>query len=708
MQLIESGAHVAADSAGALNAEEVVVEYDPNDDFCAKLLASGEASSCSPDFEIRALATPNDPSYPSLWGMNATSGIDAPSAWDISTGSQEVIVAVVDTGVDYSHPDLADNMWFNTGEVSGNGIDDDGNGYIDDVYGWNAVSNNGNPMDDNGHGTHCAGTIGGRGNNGIGVAGVNWSVKIMALKFLNANGSGSLSGAVSVLNYMNTMKQRGVNIRVSSNSWGGGGFSQSLYNAIAKARDLGIIFVAAAGNESNDNDASPSYPAGYELSNVVSVAALDQQRNAASFSNYGANTVDIAAPGVGILSTYPGNRYASLSGTSMATPHVSGALALLLASEAGLTADQAMERLYATGLPLSTLTGVVRTGRMLNAGRLLRNESNPLPAPTPAPTPCNYAISAVPFTPDSTAPSSTAVINADELSYYQVDLPFTFPYFGRDVSQIFVSPNGVVYTNGAPSGMDYLNGANAPLNSIAALHADLTTQDSPNAVRVKLETNRVTIFWQADAYGIKGQGAALVWLTINSDGTIDDFISFETSATMDYLQSRSTIGITGQQSSHTYTYAYNASKLQNGFAIRYTPLCTGDPNNGGDSGAVSKIELYGKNSKGRLSRRASSGKKVQISLNGTGNGTVEVSAAFNNRTCPTSGAASLQNGSAQLEAVLPRVPDQFSSFKVRSGAAKKSISIAHNKARSRHRSKRISSKRLQTLCEKLFSSLSSI
>ena len=241
------------------------------------------------------------------------------------------MVAIIDTGIDYTHPDLAANIWTNPGEIAGDGIDNDGNGYVDDVHGYDFVNNDGDPMDDHFHGTHTAGTVGAVGNNGVGVTGVNWQVKLMALKFLGASGSGSVSGAVSALEYAVTM-----GVRLSNNSWGGGGYSQALYDAIKNSQVIGHVFVAAAGNSGVNSDLQPAYPASYDLDNIISVAAIDSSDNLASFSNRGVVTVDLAAPGVAVLSTVLGGGYASYSGTSMATPHVTGAAALALGLSSGL------------------------------------------------------------------------------------------------------------------------------------------------------------------------------------------------------------------------------------------------------------------------------------------------------------------------------------------------------------------------------------
>jgi subtilisin family serine protease len=315
-------------------------------------------------------AVPNDSQYGQLWGMTA---IDAPAAWNLSTGGSGVVVAVIDTGVDYNHVDLAANIWTNPGEIPGNGIDDDGNGFIDDVHGYNFINNSGNPMDDHGHGTHVAGTIAAVGNNASGVAGVNWSSSIMVLKFLDANGSGSLSDAVRAINYATMMRTRyGVNVRVMNNSWGGGGYYASLYNAIQASNNADILFVAAAGNDGKNTDASPSYPAGYNCANVISVAAVDSNYSLASFSNYGVVSVDLAAPGVSIYSTVPGNRYAYYSGTSMASPHVAGVAALAFAAAPNATMTQVRNAILQGAKPVSTLAGKVATGGVLNAYNTLQ------------------------------------------------------------------------------------------------------------------------------------------------------------------------------------------------------------------------------------------------------------------------------------------------------------------------------------------------
>jgi subtilisin family serine protease len=262
-----------------------------------------------PNYRVHILDTaPNDPRYPELWGLNnigQTGGltdadIDAPEAWDYETGSSDVIIAVIDSGIDYLQPDLVENMWVNTGEIPDNGIDDDGNGYIDDIHGYDFHQVDSDPSDAYGHGTHCAGTIAGRGNNGLGVTGVSWQAKLMACRFLSASGSGWTSDAIEAINYAVAN-----GAKVLSNSWGGGGYSESLKAAIENARDNGVLFIAAAGNNGQDNDAIPHYPSSYNVSNVLAVAATDHNDALATFSNYGDESVHLAAPGVSILSTVP-------------------------------------------------------------------------------------------------------------------------------------------------------------------------------------------------------------------------------------------------------------------------------------------------------------------------------------------------------------------------------------------------------------------
>ena len=345
------------------------------------LLADPRIQYVEPNSIVSVSATPNDPSYGQLWGMNNTgqtggtpdADIDAPEAWDVATGSSSIVVGVTDSGIDFSHPDLAAQQWVNTGENCGSsdpsipcadrtdGVDDDANGLVDDWRGWDWVSNDNNPFDDNSHGTHVAGTIGAVGNNGVGVVGVNWNVKIAALKFLNAAGNGSTAGAISA-----TLYSADEGIQVSNNSWGGGGFSQALLNAIEYGAGRGMLFVAAAGNFNTNTDVSPHYPSSYGADVITAVAATEHNDLRWSSSNYGLTTVDLGAPGVSILSTVPGNGYALFSGTSMATPHVAGAAALIKAKFPGATHYGMKALIMRTVDPKASLNGLTVTGGRLN------------------------------------------------------------------------------------------------------------------------------------------------------------------------------------------------------------------------------------------------------------------------------------------------------------------------------------------------------
>ena len=342
----------------------------------ARLTGRPGIAYAEPNFIQYADATPTDPDFDQLWGLDNTgqtggtadADIDAPEAWDITTGSGTIVVGVIDTGVDYTHPDLADNMWVNPGEIPGNNSDDDGNGYIDDIYGWDFYNNDADPFDDAGHGSHTSGTIGAVGNNGVGVVGVNWDVQIMALKFLSAGGSGSTDDAVAAVDYATKMRvNHGVNIVLTSNSWGGGGFSQALEDAIAASGAANMLFIASAGNGNTDADANPSYPAAYDVDSIISVAATDDDDARASFSNWGLTTVDLAAPGVSILSTTPANTYSSYSGTSMAAPHVAGAAALAWSIAPSASASDIKAAILDGADLVPSMAGITVTGGRLNA-----------------------------------------------------------------------------------------------------------------------------------------------------------------------------------------------------------------------------------------------------------------------------------------------------------------------------------------------------
>ncbi|MEW6417182.1 MAG: S8 family serine peptidase [Nitrospirota bacterium] len=415
-----------------LSVKDAIMQYmsDPNVEYA------------EPNYIKRALSRiPNDTYFGNQWALHNTgtyaggtvdADIDAPEAWDISTGSYSVVIAVLDTGIDYNHADLAGNIWTNNkeaiGDANGDGcpgiceVDDDGdgkvdedstglqpgeagytndleddddeNGFIDDCKGWDfttceefddegncttSKSPDNDPMDEYGHGTHVAGIIGAVGNNGTGVSGVMWYVKLMALKFLNADGYGTTDDEIEALDYAILLKNSGIDIKAINASFGGYGYSQAEYDTIAEANTAGILLIAAAGNEGYNNDLTPMYPASYDLPNIISVAATDQNDQRASFSNFGPTSVDVAAPGVYILSTILLNEYGILEffeGTSMAAPHVSGLAGLLYSYYDGIHNTQFDYSQIRTAIlrmvdPLPTLSGWIQTGGRINAYKAL-------------------------------------------------------------------------------------------------------------------------------------------------------------------------------------------------------------------------------------------------------------------------------------------------------------------------------------------------
>jgi subtilisin family serine protease len=379
-----------AESVAASYAQMPEVEY-AEANFQIRLFDPQDETAAS-DLKLRGAPgnAPNDPMFAEQWALHnsgADNGleradIDALSAWETTRGSEEVVVAVLDSGIDYNHPDLKANMWSRPAHIAA--YSDDELGHFDDEFGFDA-SDNGpagghgpfdgrmvtDPMDQNGHGTHCAGIIGAEGNNGIGIAGVNWKVQIMPLKFMGRTGYGSVSDAVEAINYAIDRKKAGVNLRVISASFGSATDSKALRDAIAAAGEEGILFVAAAGNDASNNDRWPHYPSNYDLPNVIGVAALDRNDRLASFSNYGAKSVHIAAPGKAILSTWPGGRYREASGTSMATPYVAGIAALIVANQPNISVKTLRDRLIGSADELESLKGKVASSSRVCAANSL-------------------------------------------------------------------------------------------------------------------------------------------------------------------------------------------------------------------------------------------------------------------------------------------------------------------------------------------------
>ena len=331
----------------AYGLEHIKVKAGQNiQEAIAAFEADPDVVYAEPNYIVHNMVVPYDTYWNSLWGMNR---INATNAWDSSIGNPAVVIGTTDTGVDYNHPDLIANVW--TGS--------------DGSHGYNAITHTYNPLDDAGHGTHVAGTIGAAGNNATGVAGINWQVKIMACKFLDSTGSGSITGAIECLNYFKNQKSAGVNIVATNNSWGGGSYSQALYDAINAQRD--VLFVAAAGNNATNNDITASYPANFELPNIIAVAATDSADALASFSQYGRRTVDVAAPGVNIYSTLRNSSYGYMSGTSMATPHVTGLAGLIKAANPGADWRMIKNLILSSGDNVIALSTKTLTGRRINA-----------------------------------------------------------------------------------------------------------------------------------------------------------------------------------------------------------------------------------------------------------------------------------------------------------------------------------------------------
>jgi len=324
---------------------------------------------------------PNEPDFNLFYNLNNTgqlggtidADIDAPEAWNFTTGTQDVVVAVIDSGVDYNHADLSQNIWKNPGEIPNNGIDDDNNGFVDDLYGWDFGTNDNDPMDTANHGTHVAGIIGAIGNNSIGTVGINWNVKLMLLKVADAYNQVPVSAVIDALEYAISN-----GARIANNSYGGLPYSQALRDTIQQADGAGILFIASAGNFGIDNDLSPYYPASYDLPNIIAVAATDKNDLLASFSNYGTTSVDLGAPGKSIYSTLPGNTYNYKSGTSMAAAHVSGVSGLLYAMIPDLDHNNAKNFILNSVNQVSSLSGKCLTGGRLNAWNTLQNANNSL------------------------------------------------------------------------------------------------------------------------------------------------------------------------------------------------------------------------------------------------------------------------------------------------------------------------------------------
>jgi subtilisin family serine protease len=340
-----------------------------------RVSARTDVASIELDSEVRGFFDTNDVLYSQQYSLNGEFGARVAQAWDSTTGSGKALIAIIDTGADLTHPELTSNLWKNPNEKRGNKIDDDENGCIDDIYGCNILNKDtskrdSSPQDDNGHGTHVAGIVAAKGNNGLGVAGVAWGSKIVVVKALDDQGAGFISGIAKAIDYVTTLKIKGAPIVAINLSLGGGSYSKVLYRAVERARNHDILVISAAGNEGANNDLKPLYPANLAIDSVVAVAATNDAGALASYSNYGVGSVHLAAPGTQIWSTALqslGYSYRTASGTSMASPLVSGVVSLISAANPGLSMLQVRSILLSSARPLDNLRGYVITGALVDA-----------------------------------------------------------------------------------------------------------------------------------------------------------------------------------------------------------------------------------------------------------------------------------------------------------------------------------------------------
>ncbi len=547
-------------------------------------------------------APPNDPFWldGSLWGLQK---IQAQQAWTTFTaGNGSVVIANIDTGVDYTHPDLVANMWRNPFEVPGNGIDDDGNGYVDDVYGIDTANHDSDPMDDQGHGTHTSGTAAAVGNNGIGVAGVTWNAKVLACKFLDATGYGTDAGAIECFDYVVTLKNRGVNVRVTSNSWGGargsGPPATALEAAIDAAGLAGVINIFGAGNDGTNNDVSPFDPASYTLPSIVAVASSGPTDRRSFFSNYGATSVDLAAPGQDILSTYPGAGYVYNSGTSMATPHVAGAAALLASMDPTLSVSAIKSLLLDNVDKFQRWNGVVASGGRLNvykaAGAVGPGTGNT--PPTVAMTapaegaifkvPVNITLTADAADSDGTVASvaffaNSTVIGVDTTSPFSVtwvNAPageYTLTAVASDnfgATTTSAAVHITVLPNFPPSVAIVSPTDGATFDSPATVAIDATADDSDGTVQqVTFYANGTVIGVDATSpYGLSWNApmGSYVLTAVATDNLGATSISAPVSVTVNPIPGRLNVALASNggvaAASSTYSANYPASAVTNG------------------------------------------------------------------------------------------------------------------------------------------------
>jgi subtilisin family serine protease len=549
----------------SLNLEHIKLPEDISvRDAVMRYMNDPDVEYAEPNYIRKVRVTPNDTYFSQQWGLQK---ISAHQAWDINTGST-VAVAVIDTGIYFNHPDLSANIWANAGESNcSDGIDNDLNGYIDDCRGWNFVANNNSPMDDEGHGTHVGGIIGAAGNNGIGVSGVAWNLKLMPLKILNSNGEGTVANELRAISYAVAKGAKVINA-----SFSGSDFSNAEYDAIASANTAGVLVAAAAGNGGADsigdnNDLAPEYPASYTLPNIISVAATDQNDLLAYFSNYGINSVDIAAPGLAIYSTYPPGGYVNSSGTSMSTPFVSGLSGLLYGYYTGFSYSQIRSTIFRYSDALPSLSGRVQTGARINAYKALSSLVTP------------------------------SGLNAASISGSQINLSWTDSATGEDgykierrtgngtYSQIATpSANATTYTDSSlTDGVAYTYRVRAyntiPADSNYSNEASAATQLNPPAglAATAISTSQINLSWTDNSQTEEGY-------KIERKSAGGEFVQIATVG-----PNATTYSNTGLAESTAYSYrvrAYNTAAGNSSYsneasATTHTPTDGGSSSGGG-------------------------------------------------------------------------------------------------------------------------------
>jgi subtilisin family serine protease len=459
------------------------------------LRADTEVAYAQPDASVQATdVAPNDPNYPLQWGLNNPDNvdIDAPQAWSVSQGSRAITVAVLDTGVDLQNPEFAGRLWVNPTAGS--------DGYVGDVHGWNFVNNNPNIQDSNGHGTHVTGILAATGDNGYGIAGVDWNCRIMPLKILGTDGGGSTSAAVSAIYFAVNHGARVINA-----SWGGSQYSQAMLDAISYAGSKGVVFVTAAGNSGLDNDSSTAnYPANYHQPNELIVAAIDAAGNLASFSDYGVHTVDLGAPGVNIFSTVP-HGYATYSGTSMATPFVAGVVSLVAGQHPELSAPDLVQRIIATVKPLPSLAATTISGGMVDAYNAL----------TYTPSPQGQSISANGAGGAQNLGSVEATILATDDAYQA--------YGGTPVSYVTALYQTIFGRVPDPTGLAYYAGqigAGVPRQNV--IH-ELMSYDEAKRTEVA-RWYQLELGWDEPVVDLKVNSGVEYWASLIDNGLSDDVV----------------------------------------------------------------------------------------------------------------------------------------------------------------------------------------